>query len=140
MRRGFTLVELAIVLAVMSIVSVPAVSAIIHLKREAAAFQTIADLRTESRGAVSRIFARAKGGYQIQSDNAGLNFKDGSILRYENERLMLGGRSLIKYPVTAFTVVRRGKRLTVNLTLEAVPTRTGKKVQYRNIYDLEAGS
>lgn len=138
MRRGFTLVEVAIVLAIMNILVVPMLGYVYHLKLESANLREISDLRTEARATAEKIFQHAASGFKIQADNASLVFKDGARVFWKDNELYLDEQKLTSHKVPSFVAIRRNKTLTLNITLERKTSRPGRDpVQYRNIYDYE---
>ena len=135
MRRGFTLIEVAIVLAIIAMVTFPLFDSMMWLLREGKTFHQQADLRLESRQAIEHIKRKANRGCTITPDNAGLDFKDGSRLRWQDGSLELDGHALTQARVDSFLVHRRDRRLVVNMVLSSPPMRD-RILRYRGIYDL----
>ncbi|MGE0491364.1 MAG: type II secretion system protein [Vulcanimicrobiota bacterium] len=135
MRRAFTLIEVVIVMAIMAIITFPIFDSMMWLVREGKVFRQEADLRLESRQALEHIKRKVKDGYTITSDNAGLDFRDGSKLRWQDGNLTLDGRSLTTARVDSFLVHQRQPHLVVNIVLSCPPERD-RTLRYRGIYDL----
>lgn len=140
MRKGFTLVELVITIAVLSTLTMPCVIYMFNIKRETEQLRKLSDLRAETRSAAEKIFQRADSGFQIHSDNAGITFKDGSKVILKEKTLYLDDQKLISQDVPTFLVIRRRNRLTINLEIRNKDQDGGRNpLEYRSIYDLEVG-
>ncbi|MCA9792489.1 MAG: DUF2461 domain-containing protein [Candidatus Eremiobacteraeota bacterium] len=85
--------------------------------------------------AIEHIKRKANRGCTITPDNAGLDFKDGSRLRWQDGSLELDGHALTQARVDSFLVHRRDHRLVVNMVLSSPPMRD-RILRYRGIYDL----
>ncbi len=140
-RRAFTLIELMIVLCILGILLVP----VGYMATVGYQSFTMVSLQASSKAdcqrsaeAIFRLAAR-NGGFQVDKDNHGLTFADGSKVRWQGDRLELtqGGhtRSLLVDPVREFTAVRHDQRLTLNLAIDCKRHAHGKAIRLHEIYD-----
>ncbi|GMU51359.1 MAG: hypothetical protein AMXMBFR33_05050 [Candidatus Xenobia bacterium] len=130
-RRAFTLIEVTMVLAVITIVSGPFFMLFLSEYRQFARFSRKADLTNEAARAAYSVFGLASRmpDFKLDPDNHGLRFADGSHVVYRGGRLELeragGRRPLTRSRVVDFTAIRHGDRLTLNLALECPPDQPG---------------
>lgn len=115
-RRGFTLIEVLIVLSLMGIMLVVFGEVFMAEYRLFHTVASLTDLRTEAEGAVHRVLRHGRG--TIDADNRGIHFADGTQVLWKGTALLLNGRPLTTHPVTTFAAVRRGKDLEVLVGLE----------------------
>lgn len=127
------MVEIAIVVALTSILLLPILALAVSVYRESEAISRTVDLKHEAEGAAARIFRHAAAGAHLDPDNHGLRGADGTRVRWEGDRLLLGSRSLLPYPVQDFTATRDGDRLTLHLALKA-PVRAGGPQDVRHFF------
>lgn len=127
------MVEIAIVVVLTAVLLLPILALSVSVYREAEAISRTVDLKHEAEGAAARIFRHATAGAQLDADNHGLRGADGTRVRWEGDRLLLGSRSLLPYPVQDFTATRDGDRLTLHLALQA-PVRAGGPADVRHFF------
>lgn len=140
-RRAFTMVELVIVLAIMTIALVPLGYMAVGGYQSFTALSMQASSKAECQRAAETVFrlAAGKGGYQVDKDHHGVTFGDGSRVRWQGDRLDLNHkgatRSLLTDSVKDFTAVRHHDILTLNLTVEGKRQVHGSLVRLHEIYD-----
>lgn len=119
MRRGFTLIEILVVLAIASVVLAPFCMLTVMMYREMRHTAAEASLRTEQQALAARIFAAVErgGGGTITADNRGIRLRDGSMVAWSEESIWCGRRRINRLPVSDFAVVRSGGRLVVSFSL-----------------------
>lgn len=132
-RRGFTLIEVAIVVAMTAILMLPLLALGVSAYRESEALSRTADLKNDAEAAAARIFRHTAGGFRLDPDNHGLRGADGAAVRWEGDRLLLGSRRLVPHPVADFTATRDGRRLTLHLALRAA-VRAGGPEEVRHFF------
>lgn len=120
-RRGFTLVEVAIVTSLVALLTVPVLDFALSFYRHGEAMARTSDLKAEAEGLAWRLFRR--GTPRLHPDNQGATFPDGSEVRRRGDRVLLrtagGERALNEHPVEDFTLHRRDGVLVVHLRLRA---------------------
>lgn len=134
-RRGFTMIEIVIVIALISVMLLPILAMFVGMYRQMASAAQQADLRADADRAAYRIFRLAGGSYRIDDDNHGLRFGNGQHVRWDGGRLTLAGKPLLDQKVTEFNAVRDGKVLTLNLEVHAPARAGGQDVVWRYVYD-----
>lgn len=129
--RGFTLIEVAIVLALVSLLLAPFLDMVVSVYREGRSMAMQADLKAEAEGAAYRLFRRAAAGpYRLEADNHGILFADGSRARFRDGLLTLEGQAT---PLSDFTATRRDGVLTLHLAFQA-PAHAGGPSQVRDFF------
>ncbi|MBT9586146.1 prepilin-type N-terminal cleavage/methylation domain-containing protein [bacterium] len=119
-RRGFTFVELSIVLFLYGILASVLVVSFVSLLRIYHSAQIQADLKLETQRAAARIFHMAASGRcRIEADQSGLTFANGVQLRRRGSELWLGKARLLARPVRDFLALRQGQQLTLVFELNA---------------------
>lgn len=136
-RRGFTLIEIAIVVGLTAIMLLPILALSVSAYREAEALSRTADLKNEAQAAAARVFRLAGPGFRLDADNHGLRSADGARVRWEGDRLLLGGRSLVPQPVADFTATVEGRRLTLHLAVRAAVRANGPEEVRHFFFDRE---
>lgn len=120
------MIELAIVLALVALITAPLFDMVASLYRQAEAMARQSDLKAEAEGAAYRTFRRGRP--ILHASNQGATFADGSQVLRVGDRLFLrtgqGERALTEHPVEDFTLHRRDGVLTLHLVLRA-PLRAG---------------
>lgn len=128
-RRGFTMIELAIVLGVMALLLTPFLDLVVSVYRETRNLSVQADLMAEAERTANAIFGRAAlGPYHLHPDNHGIRFADGSEVRFRDGMLRMGQQAI---PLEDFAAIRRDGVLTVHLCFQA-PKRVGGPVEPRS--------
>ena len=128
-RRGFTMIEVAIVLGLMALLLTPFLDLVVSVYRETQSLSVQADLMAEAERTANAVFRRAAlGPYQLHPDNHGIRFADGSEVRFQDGTLRMGRQAI---PLQDFAVIRRDGVLTVHLCFQA-PTRAGGPVEPRS--------
>ncbi len=126
--RGFTMIELAIVLGLMALLLTPFLDLVVSVYRETRSLSVQADLMAEAERTANALFRRAAlGPYQIHPDNHGIRFADASEVRFQDGILRMGQQAI---PLQDFAAIRRNGVLTVHLCFQA-PTRAGGPVKPR---------
>jgi len=135
--RGFTFIEISIVMAIMVVLLLPFLTVGVSTYRQLEAATRQADLKSEADRAAWRIFGLAanRGAYHIDADNHGSRFGGGQHARWEGDRLLLDGEQILAQRVVEFKVVRDGRVLTLNLALAAPGHAGGRDVVSRHTYD-----
>ena len=110
-KRGFTLIEVVIVLSLTTILSAGIVALLRGMLRESAQLRDQGDRLQETRRAALRIFNAARQGAKIEPDQRGLRLKDGRQIVWKDGLLRLGGHPVIQESLKDFLVVRRDGRL-----------------------------
>lgn len=135
-RRGFTLIEVAIVAAIIAIVLGPLLEMAVACYREFHHAAIRSDLRSQASSASHRVFGEAKraGGAVVDDDNRGVQFPGGDRVRWQEDRLVVeaadGQERLLTRSVKHFSAHRDGELLV--LTLELSPETGGT---YRGYYE-----
>lgn len=135
-QRGFTLVELMIVLGVMVILMSSFYTSFVMLNWERANAQAQVKARAEARGAAAKILGRVAKSktYELQDNNHTIRYGDGSRVVWQDQVLWwerADGRSpLTSLPVLDFVAIERGGELTLTLVLE-IPAQTDRLQTYR---------
>ncbi len=131
MRRGFTLIEVVLVLALTGVLLAPFLDLVTSAYREFRSLQVQADLKAEAEATAYRLLGRAAAGaWRVDPDNHGLSFADGGRARFQDGVLTLDGRTL---PLLDFTVTQRQGVLTLHLAFPA-PLRVGGPSQTRHFF------
>ena len=131
MRRGFTLVEVAIVLALTTVLLAPFLDLVASAYREFRNLQVQADLKAEAEATAYRLLGRAAAGpFRLDSDNHGLSFADGGRARFQDGVLTMDERVL---PLSDFTATWSQGVLTLHLAFQA-PLRVGGAAQPRHFF------
>jgi prepilin-type N-terminal cleavage/methylation domain-containing protein len=140
-RRGFTMIEVAIVLGLMALLLTPFLDLVVSVYRETQSLSVQADLMAEAERTANAVFRRAAlGPYQLHPDNHGIRFADGSEVRFQDGTLRMGQQAALNpppgvrfggIPLQDFAVIRRDGVLTVHLCFQA-PTRAGGPVEPRS--------
>ena len=140
-KRAFTLIEVTIVIAILSICLVPVGMLAIQGYQSFTALSMQNSTKADCQRAAERIFrlAASTGNYQIDSDHHGLTFGDGSKVRWLYDRLELTQQgavhSLLTASVRDFVAIRQGQILTLNLSVESKQRPHGQPVRLHEIYD-----
>ena len=120
-RRGFTLLEIAIVASLIAILTVPVLDFALSFYREGEAMARQSDLKAEAEGLAWRLFRR--GAPRLHPDNQGATFPDGSEVRRRGDLVVLrtssGERALNEHPAEDFTLHRRDGVLVLHVRLRA---------------------
>ena len=136
-RRAFTLVEIIVVLCLMGILMVPIGTVLEVGYRHFTTLSRQADAKTECQHASERIFSwlSKHPNYQIDKDNHGINGGAGASLRWQGQKLMLEGTSLVDWPVKDFSVIPRPGGVTINLQVEVLLDSRRPLMLMHEIYD-----
>jgi len=127
-HRGFTMIEVAIVLGLMALLLTPFLDLVVSVYRETHSLSVQADLMAEAERTAHGLFRRAAlGPFHLHPDNHGIRFADGSEVRFRDGMLQMGQQAI---PLQDFTAIRRNGVLTVHLCFQA-PTRAGGPVKPR---------
>lgn len=138
-RRGFTLIELGIVISIMAILLVSTTDLIVQLYREHDHVAQLAQLKTSTTGAAHKAMQKLDAGpFTFDTDNKGLKFASGDSLRWKGKELIYTGasgeRSIWADGVLHFSAYKRGP--TTTLTFELETPRTDRGAQpYRATFD-----
>lgn len=121
-RRGFTLIELAIVIATLAVFLGPFLKMAADTYRFGHAVMARAELANEAASAAFRVFAIAarNHGYHIDPDNRGLSFADGTRVVWRKTQVLqtrAGRQQVLATDVRQFTAVRREGVLAVTIEL-----------------------
>lgn len=116
MRRGFTLIEVCIVLSMVGFLSIIFLDLCLAEYRLFHKVAALTELRSEAEGTAYRVLRRGRG--TIDPDNRGVRFADGSHVRWSAQRLLLDGRPLTRDRVVLFAAVRRAGALELTVELE----------------------
>ncbi len=140
-HRGFTMIELAIVLGLMALLLTPFLDLAVSVYRETRSLSVQADLMAEAERTANAIFRRAAlGPYRLDPDNHGIRFADGSEVRFRDGMLRMGQQAALNpppgvafgaIPLQDFAAIRRDGVLTVHLCFLA-PIRAGGPVEPRH--------
>ena len=120
-RRGFTLIEVVIVMSLVALLTAPLLDFAVSFYRHGEAMARQSDLKAEAEGMAWRLFRR--GAPRLHPDNQGATFPDGSEVRRRRDDVVLrtpqGERALNEHPVEDFTLHRRDGVLVLHLRLRA---------------------
>ncbi len=98
-RRGFTMIEVAIVLGLMALLLTPFLDLVVSVYRETQSLSVQADLMAEAERTANAVFRRAAlGPYQLHPDNHGIRFADGSEVRFQDGTLRMGQQAALNPP------------------------------------------
>lgn len=138
--RGFTMIEVAIVLGLVALLLTPFLDLVVSVYRETHSLSVQTDLMAEAERTANALFRRAAlGPYQIHPDNHGIRFADASEVRFQDGILRMGQQAALNpppgvafgaIPLQDFAAIRRNGVLTVHLCFQA-PTRAGGPVKPR---------
>ncbi len=139
MRKGFTFIEIAMVVPLFMVISLVMFQLFMVYTTE---FQTAAlqaDVKSEMRHAAARIYGRAAASspWKLDADNRGLRLKDGTRVRWEGDRLLLGRQSLLQRPVGLFLATVANQQLVLTLEVEAPNRVGGQRVRQRMVFEGE---
>jgi prepilin-type N-terminal cleavage/methylation domain-containing protein len=143
MRRGFTLIEISIVAAIMMILIVPLGDYYVSTYQKFHSLVTQVDARADAEAVaarVDRILTVQHG--RIDADNHGVTVSDrlGSNRIHWNGREILSAHGpMMREEVSDFSVIRRGGIVTVTVAVEP-PDRRRRDAVLRLAFDFEAGA
>lgn len=124
MRRGFTLIEVTLVIALTAALLVPFFTLALSAYRESHVRKRLLEARSEAREIAFRIRHRAAlaGGLSLRPDNHGLDFSDGSKVYWNEsglwERRPGQNETLLSTQVLDFVVIERYNKTWLTLTLK----------------------
>lgn len=110
-KRGFTLVEVAIVLCLITILSTALLGLLRTTFRHTAQASREADQFEESRRVAWRVFSLSRQGSQVLPDQSGVRLGPHGLLQCRQGWLTLAGRPVLTQKLRDFAVVRRENRL-----------------------------
>lgn len=136
MRRGFTFIEVAIVIPLFSMLALVMFQLFVVFTTELQTAALQGDVKLEMRRAAARIYSRAAAsGWRLDADNRGLRLGDGTRVRWEGDRLMLGRQSLLQRPVKLFLATSSGPELALTLEVEAPNRWRGEPARQRMVFE-----
>ena len=143
-RRGFTLIELTVVIVILTMVLGPFLFLAVSTYRQFKSIAMTAGLKTASDHAgyaVLRVVAHG-GDWHLDDDNHGVTCADGSRAWWQPPNLIVTQhgvkRQIALQSVTDLNMLRHGSTLTVNVTVQGPQHPGGPPITSHSSYDYPA--
>lgn len=136
MKKGFTFIEVAIIVPLFAMVCLAVVQLFMVFNAELQTAALQGDVRMEVRRAAARVYGRAAAvGWRLDPDNRGLVLGDGTRVRWKGDKLLLGRQSLLQRPVRLFLATRSNQQLVLTVEVEAPNHWRGQVFRQRLVFD-----